>query len=169
MTYDLSLHQLRPLTLGEPSSLELPCDIPKIMTRRLPFLSVRSLACQWSPPTSSRLKGLSVAVGTVRSVVRVNPFLVAHHILYFVLFMVPVIRDSVWGQKVSAFVLTVESRFFSDSRKQLLLLPFPAPMLSHHQPIMLMNNHRTICVLNINPFSQQGVLTWRLLHYIVLY
>jgi len=38
--------------------------------------------------------------GTSRSVIRRSYFLVAHHILYFVFFMVPVIRDSVWGMKV---------------------------------------------------------------------
>jgi hypothetical protein len=52
----------------------------------------------WACAISNAL--LYVAEGSCRSVIRRNYFLVAHHILYFVFFMVPVIRDSVWGMKL---------------------------------------------------------------------
>ena len=45
--------------------------------------------------------------GTVRSVIRRNCFLVAHHILYFVFFLVPIVRDSVWGSKVSGLQMSI--------------------------------------------------------------
>ena len=48
----------------------------------------------------SSLSHISFVAGTVRSVIRRNYFLVAHHILYFVFFLVPIVRDSVWGSKV---------------------------------------------------------------------
>lgn len=43
---------------------------------------------------------LYVAEGIARSVIRVNPFLLAHHILYYIFFIVPVVRCSVWGSKL---------------------------------------------------------------------
>lgn len=36
---------------------------------------------------------------------RVNAFLLAHHITYFIMFIVPVARQSVWGSKVRAAML----------------------------------------------------------------
>lgn len=50
--------------------------------------------------TLLRTSSCLVIAGSVRSVIRRNYFLVAHHLLYFVFFLVPVVRDSVWGSKV---------------------------------------------------------------------
>ena len=146
LTSDFSLYQLRLLTLKEPSSPEMPCDIPRILTRRLPFLSVRSLACQrsflhqQSPERAfcgcrhrevSR-EGQPVPCGSP------HPVLCALH--------GPCHQRQCLGSEGKHMSLRVESRA--------QLLPFPAPMLSHHLPIMLMNNHRAGDVLDINPFSQ---------------
>lgn len=56
----------------------------------------------WACAISNSL--IYVAEGTCRSVIRRNYFLVAHHILYYVFFMVPIIRDSVWGSKLILFL-----------------------------------------------------------------
>lgn len=41
-----------------------------------------------------------ISEGVTRSVIRVNPFLLAHHLFYFIFFIVPCLRNSVWGSKL---------------------------------------------------------------------
>ena len=42
---------------------------------------------------------LYVSEGVGRSVIRFNPFLTFHHMMYVVFFMSPMIHCSVWGSK----------------------------------------------------------------------